>query len=200
MCMLCQYDILLVDIEYRCARVFLQQVFSSFLFIVFVYSDDIACSSDDFSTLCSLIENVELDQALSDQIFTVFAPTDDAFANILDNVDASDQAFVKDLLLYHTVPARIISADDIVCDESLTMGNGKATTTQCDGDDLFQVGNGNLPDALPQITTTDIRACNGIIHVVNEVILPLDSDGNDNCETFGTAIMRFVRVWYCIVV
>jgi len=151
---------------------------------------EIACSTSDFETLCELVKEANLAEALNSETFTVFAPTNDAFLKILDDVDLSDEAFVKDLLLYHTIPDLIVTSDDIVCEESVIMGNGKVTVTKCVGDDLFQVGNGNLPNALPRITKTDISACNGIVHVVDEVILPTDDGGDEinTCEPFDTIV------------
>lgn len=52
------------------------------------------------------------------------------------------------------------------------MTNGKYTRTICRGDHIFQKGSGNTKDDKPEIIGIDVEACNGVIHVVDEVILP----------------------------
>ena len=136
---------------------------------------DIACSQSDFSTLCSLLNSTGLSEAVDDPtaIFTVFAPTNEAFdaiASVLPTLTEQDVVYV---LLYHVTNGEVL-AGDLVCDGEVTMVNELPTTTTCTTDGgIFQVGTGNTdPLTSPRIVLTDIRACNGIIHVVDNVILP----------------------------
>jgi uncharacterized surface protein with fasciclin (FAS1) repeats len=99
--------------------------------------------------------------------FTVFAPTDDAFAALgLDetNIGTLDQGFLTDVLLYHVARGRR-SAEDVVSSERIRMLKGGF---------LFQAG-GVLTDNLGReanIVVTDVPAANGIIHVIDAVVLP----------------------------
>ena len=84
----------------------------------------------------------------------------------------SDLDFIANLLLYHTIPDAKIELKNLVCNASVMMANGENTTTQCLQDGKYQVGSGNLPDDLPLILSSDILACNGIVHIVDDVLLP----------------------------
>jgi uncharacterized surface protein with fasciclin (FAS1) repeats len=99
--------------------------------------------------------------------FTVFAPTDDAFeaAGITpDNVDTLNKAFLTDVLLYHVAHGRRYASDVVASDRIRTLYK----------DFLFQEG-GVLTDKLDRsanIIVTDVEAANGIIHVIDAVVLP----------------------------
>lgn len=142
--------------------------------------EQLVCSVPEFSTLCILVATADLGGALAEDNFTLFAPTNDAFdalpSDILDAV-GSDMNLLRDVILYHTVPEQTLLARNLVCGESVMMGNQQETVTFCVGDGtLYQVGTGNSEDALPQIIGQDGVACNGIIHAVNQVILPVLAD------------------------
>lgn len=144
---------------------------------------DLACSTDGLQTLCSLITeacNTPGLETICNTIsefggpspFTVFAPSNSAFEMLspaLQNA-IQDPNVLSDILLFHTVESKIL-ASDLVCGAAVTMANMKVTTTQCKDDHLFQSGPGNV-DALPKIVTTDVNACNGVVHVIDQVILP----------------------------
>jgi uncharacterized surface protein with fasciclin (FAS1) repeats len=99
--------------------------------------------------------------------FTVFAPTDDAFAALgLDetNVGTLPQGFLTDVLLYHVAPGRRYAEDVLASDRIRTLYRGF----------LFQDG-GVLTDNLGRdanIIVTDVEAANGIIHAIDAVVLP----------------------------
>lgn len=99
--------------------------------------------------------------------FTVFAPTDDAFAELglnPDNIGDLDQAFLTDVLLYHVARGRRDS-DDVLASSRIRMLKGGF---------LFQDG-GVLTDNLGReanIIVTDVPAANGIIHAIDAVVLP----------------------------
>ncbi|KAL3939569.1 MAG: hypothetical protein SGARI_001322 [Bacillariaceae sp.] len=139
---------------------------------------DIACKSDDFETLCDLIQgSAYLKSLLFDpyQSLTVFAPTDSAFYNIRGTLDGLSDREVDFVLRYHIVDEELF-ADDLSCsykyDSFIQMINGLFTETKCYSEAIFQVGTGNDSDDKPRIIDTDIVASNGVIHVVDEVILP----------------------------
>lgn len=139
-------------------------------------SAEIACGLDNFSTLCSAVQLAELDGALSDGQWTVFAPTNAAFEELgqatLDTVLANKD-LLTDILLFHAVSDRVIFADDLECTHLTHMANGKDSRHVCLGNgDVHQKGAGNPRDDMPRIVDTDIGACNGVVHVVDEVMLP----------------------------
>lgn len=135
---------------------------------------DIACSQADFSTLCSLLETTGLGAVVGDATtsFTVFAPTNGAFEVIASVLPGLSEQQIVFVLLYH-VASGVIAMDDLVCDGEIVMANELPTTTICTVEgEIFQVGTGNVEPTFPQVVTTDIEACNGIIHVIDNVILP----------------------------
>lgn len=133
---------------------------------------DIAAANDNFDTLHAAIVAAGLADTLAsaDNTFTVFAPTDAAFAaleaanpGILDTVLADPQGLLTTILTYHVVPGEFQSGA-VLAAESLT-------TVQ--GEDLEI----SLRDGVPyvddsQITAVDILAKNGVIHVIDTVLLP----------------------------
>lgn len=150
-------------------------------------------------------------------LFTVFAPNNQAFTNLfLREIDAlfaapqtefvtsyfdtqrefiynrlSDRSIrsyfysdlglflLREVLLTHVI-GREISSQELICNNIYTMINGEPTVTECDRNNnrngKFQIGEGNLRDGgqlLPRIGFSDIVASNGVIHEINQVILPL---------------------------
>lgn len=144
---------------------------------------EIACTTDGFSTLCAAVKAAGLDKTLNsvDNTFTVFAPTDDAFDNLpiglLDSL-LEDVPTLTSILLFHAVPAKVF-AKDLQCKETVEMANGNDSRTVCKGGRIFQKGAGNPRGAMPEIIATDIEACNGVVHVVSEVMLPPNTVRND---------------------
>lgn len=134
---------------------------------------EIACSLEDFSTLCAAVTKAGLAEALSGGTWTVFAPTNEAFANLGDALAAvmADKDMLTDVLLFHTVDSVVMSTD-LECRERVMMGNGVDSRTVCRGDAIYQKGAGNAPDNMPEIVTVDQKACNGVIHVVDQVMMP----------------------------
>jgi len=140
---------------------------------------DIACTTDGFETLCNLVASAGLDDVLSDEStdLTVFAPQDAAFealgSEVIDALINSEDDLL-DVLLYHVVDESLNSTD-LNCEpgENLVeMLNGKNSRTICDGDAIYQKGDGNLREDMPQIIAADIEACNGVVHVVDKVLIP----------------------------
>lgn len=135
---------------------------------------EIACEDPDFSTLCNLVTSSEdISSLLSDpsQTLTVFAPINEAF----ENAPSISVGEIDDLLAFHTV-AGGLAKSNLVCKELVQMANGKDSRTTCDNNKnpsrFYQRGSDNIDSALPEIIDADIVACNGIIHAVNNVMLP----------------------------
>ena len=130
---------------------------------------DIAVADGRFTTLVTAVEAAGLAETLSGEgSFTVFAPTDDAFAALpegtLDSLLADPEGALTDVLLYHVVDGAVM-AETVVTLES-------ATTLQ--GEDVaITVADGNVfLNETTQVIITDIEASNGVIHVIDTVLLP----------------------------
>ena len=121
----------------------------------------------EFSTLIAAVVAAGLvDELSADGQRTVFAPTDAAFAAIGLNEDNIGTVPVDDLtgiLLYHVAGGRL-TASDVLAEDALTMANGGTAQISVNGGAAF------INDA--EIVTTDVEASNGIIHVIDAVLLP----------------------------
>lgn len=142
---------------------------------------DIAVSNDDFSTLVTALKAADLVGALQgDGPFTVFAPTNAAFGKIDSKtlnslLEPKNKAKLSSILTYHVVPGKLAAADVVA---ALKKGNGKVevkalsgatlTVVQKDGKIWLKDENGNYS----QITSTDVMASNGVIHVIGDVVMP----------------------------
>jgi transforming growth factor-beta-induced protein len=129
---------------------------------------DIAINDGSFDTLVAAVVAADLVDALSAGEWTVFAPTDDAFAKLGLNADNIDSTFTKeqlaDILLYHALVGEVNSDKALGLLGDVTMANGaKAGLKFFDGS-IFV--NDEAKVILP-----DVSASNGVIHVVDTVIL-----------------------------
>ncbi len=131
---------------------------------------DIAVADGRFTTLAAALEAAGLVDTLKNEgQFTVFAPTDDAFAKLPEGtVDAllEDIPTLTDILLYHVVDGKVLAADVIALQETETL-SGKNITIRVEGDKVY------INDAM--VILTDIMADNGVIHVIDTVLLPPES-------------------------
>lgn len=129
---------------------------------------EIAAGNPDFSTLVAAVQAAGLAETLSGEgPFTVFAPTNAAFAALpagtVENLlkpENKDQLVA--ILTYHVVPGRVLAADVVGLDTATTV-NGAAIDISANGG--VKVNNAN-------VTATDIQGSNGVIHVIDAVILP----------------------------
>jgi uncharacterized surface protein with fasciclin (FAS1) repeats len=130
---------------------------------------DTAVAAGQFKTLASALDAAGLVGTLKgDGPFTVFAPTDEAFAKLpADTLETLLKPENKDqlvaILTYHVVPGKVMAADVVKLDEAKTV-NGEMVDIQVKGDTAM------VNDA--KVTKTDIAASNGVIHVIDTVILP----------------------------
>ena len=129
---------------------------------------DIAAGNPDFSTLVAAVKAAGLVETLSGEgPFTVFAPTNEAFAKLPEGkVDSllADIPTLKKILTYHVVAGKVMAAD--------VVGLDSATTVQGDDVKIAVVdGKVKLNDAA-MVTATDLEASNGVIHVIDTVLIP----------------------------
>jgi uncharacterized surface protein with fasciclin (FAS1) repeats len=130
---------------------------------------DTAIANDQFSTLVAAVKAAGLvDTLKGDGPFTVFAPTNDAFAKLpAGTVEMLLKPENKDklvaVLTYHVVPGKVMSGD---------LAGKKLSAATVQGSDVdIDATNGVMVDGAT-VTTADIAADNGVIHVIDTVILP----------------------------
>jgi len=130
---------------------------------------DIAVADGRFTTLVAAVQAAGLVETLAGEgPFTVFAPTDEAFAKlpagtIEELLKPENKQQLTDILLYHVVPGKVMAADVVNLSEAETALGEKVSIKVEDGK-VF------INDA--QVILTDIEASNGVIHVIDTVILP----------------------------
>lgn len=142
---------------------------------------DIAAGNPDFSTLVTAVTEAELVDTLNgDGPFTVFAPTNAAFDALPDGTVASlledeNQSQLQGILTYHVVPGNVMASDLI---KLINMNDGTAEVTTVQGGTLKAMLDGSnvkLMDEMgntAMVTGTDIAASNGVVHVIDTVIMP----------------------------
>lgn len=130
---------------------------------------DIAASNDDFSTLVAAVQAAGLvDTLKSDGPFTVFAPTNAAFAKLpAGTVESLLQPENKDqlvaVLTYHVVPGAVTS--DQLAGKRMSVATVQGSNVHIDARNGVKVDNAT-------VTAADVIATNGVIHVIDSVILP----------------------------
>lgn len=127
---------------------------------------DTAIAAGSFNTLVTAVQAAGLVQTLKGPgPFTVFAPTDAAFAKIPQatlNGLLNDRAALTAVLTYHVVPGRVMAADVRAGQVPTVQGNSITVTTS----------NGNVKVDNANVVQTDIVTSNGVIHVIDAVIMP----------------------------
>jgi uncharacterized surface protein with fasciclin (FAS1) repeats len=122
-----------------------------------------------FDTLVAAVKAAGLSDALKGPgPFTVFAPTDEAFAKLppgtLENLlKPENKEQLRKILTYHVVAGRVMAKDAMKLDSAKTLEGASLTITKADGG--VMIGNAH-------IIKTDIPASNGVIHVIDAVLLP----------------------------
>lgn len=135
---------------------------------------DLAVATPDLSTLVTAVKAAGLVDTLKGEgPFTVFAPTNDAFSKLpagtLDSLlkpENVDQ--LKAILTYHVVPAAALSTDLSDGQELTTVQGAKLTVNIADGKVTLTDAKGNKST----VVKADIKAKNGVVHVIDSVVLP----------------------------
>ena len=155
---------------------------------------DIAVSNPDFSTLVAAAKAAGLVETLADTSaeFTVFAPTDEAFAAFLSENNLTAEALLGDkekltaVLLYHVVPGKVAAADVAGLNKAATAGGKNVFVHVTDGGKVF-INNA-------QVIQADVMADNGIVHVIDRVLTPAGGDivaiaaGNEDFSTLVSLV------------
>jgi uncharacterized surface protein with fasciclin (FAS1) repeats len=130
---------------------------------------DTAVAAGKFKTLAAALQAADLVETLKGKgPFTVFAPTDEAFGSLPEGtvetlLKPENKEKLTSILTYHVVPGRVMAADVVKLSKAKTVQGSEAKIRV--KDDKVYVDN-----AL--VTATDIKAGNGVIHVIDSVILP----------------------------
>lgn len=133
---------------------------------------EVSTAAKSFGTLLAAAKAAGLVDALSgDDALTVFAPTDEAFAKLPEGTVANllkpeNKEQLKAILTYHVVPGRVYSTDAVEAGTAKTLQGGSVNIV-VDGDAAM------VNDA--KLLKTDIDASNGVIHVIDKVLLPKDA-------------------------
>lgn len=146
---------------------------------------EIAAGNENFSTLVTAVKAAGLAETLSgDGPFTVFAPTNEAFAALPEGLVAEllkpeNKAVLQKILTYHVVAGNLKAADVVA---GINKMDGNLTATTVAGTDFnvmldmskvkIKDGKGNVAN----VTATDIAGSNGVIHVIDRVLIPADVD------------------------
>ena len=158
-----------------------KKIFSIILVVLMIMTSTVAFAQDEtvveiavndgsFTTLVAALQEAELVEALSGEgPFTVFAPTDDAFADLLAQLDISAQDLLNhpqltDVLLYHVVSGKVMSTD---------LSEGLEAET-LKGDNVMVSLEGGVFINDSEVVSADIEGSNGVIHVLDSVLVPGD--------------------------
>jgi uncharacterized surface protein with fasciclin (FAS1) repeats len=132
---------------------------------------DTAVAAGSFTTLVSAVKAADLVSTLKGPgPFTVFAPTDAAFAKLPkgtleDLLKPENKAKLQAILTYHVVSGKVMAADVVKLDSAKTVNGQKLT---------IDAKNGTVMVDNAKVAKTDIESSNGVIHVIDTVMLPKD--------------------------
>jgi len=138
---------------------------------------ELVCAQGGFSILCDFLkEDPAIYETASNDLYTLFAPSDDAISDIAELFESLDDEDTNRVILFH-ITTGVLKSEDLVCKSPSTlleMVEGGSSRIVCNGEgDIILKGGGNRKNnLLPVVIDTDIMACNGVMHVVSEVMLP----------------------------
>ncbi|MEO0436107.1 MAG: fasciclin domain-containing protein [Pseudomonadota bacterium] len=130
---------------------------------------EVAAGDANFSTLVAAVQAAGLVEVLSgDGPFTVFAPTNDAFAKlpagtVEDLLKPENKSQLVAILKYHVVPGKVMAADVVNLSSATTVEGSDVAIAASDAGVTVDAAN---------VVATDVAASNGVIHVIDSVILP----------------------------
>ncbi len=133
---------------------------------------DTAVGAGSFKTLAAALGAADLVSTLKGEgPFTVFAPTDEAFAKLPPGtveslLEPQNVGKLKEILLLHVVPGKVLAKDVAGLSEATTAGGGKLSVSTDGGVSVA------TPSSKANVVKTDVAAKNGVIHVIDSVLLP----------------------------
>ena len=144
---------------------------------------DTAVASGEFPTLVAAVQAAGLVDTLKGEgPFTVFAPTEAAFAALpdgtIDALLADPTGDLADILLFHVVPGKVMAAD---------LSDGLTAPTALGAPVTFKISDSGAMVENANIVATDIETTNGVIHVIDAVILPPSGEAPEELPVTGGA-------------
>ena len=142
----------------------------------------VAVEAGIFTTLVAAVQAAELVEVLQGEgPFTVFAPTDDAFAALPEGTVESlllpeNKETLISILLYHVVPGSVLAADVLELDSATTVQGASISISVNDGGVMINDAN---------VIQADVGASNGVIHIIDAVLLP-PPDTSVESSTWGS--------------
>lgn len=142
----------------------------------------VAVEAGIFNTLVAAVQAAELVEVLQGEgPFTVFAPTDDAFAALPEGTVESlllpeNKETLISILLYHVVPGSVLAADVLELDSATTVQGASISISVNDGGVMINDAN---------VIQADVGASNGVIHIIDAVLLP-PPDTSVESSTWGS--------------
>ena len=130
---------------------------------------DTAVAAGSFTTLVTAVQAADLVDTLKGEgPFTMFAPTDEAFAKLPENavedlLKPENKEQLVSVLTYHVVPGKIMAADAMKADSATTVQGADLAISTADGKVMIN-------DAT--VVQADVKASNGVIHVIDTVLMP----------------------------
>ncbi|WP_310649768.1 fasciclin domain-containing protein [Colwellia sp. Bg11-12] len=148
---------------------------------------DVAVANGSFTTLVTALQATNLDTVLADldTDYTVFAPSDAAFAKLpAGTLESLTTAQLTDILLYHVLPGKVLADGAITLAQSSSnmavAANGDKISLSFSNSTLFVNG--------AKVSTADVMADNGIIHVIDNVIMPPTESGTPTNSIVDVAL------------
>jgi uncharacterized surface protein with fasciclin (FAS1) repeats len=147
---------------------------------------DTAIGAGVFNTLVTAVQSAELEDALrADGPYTVFAPTDEAFAKLPPELitallEPENQSKLQELLLYHVLDAKVLSTDLKFYQRVETLSGDQVSVVKWFG---------NVWVNLSRVTSADVLATNGVIHIINRVLIPRGFTLNVNGTTLDAVAL-----------
>lgn len=136
---------------------------------------EVASANESFSTLVAAVKAADLVSTLSDESasFTVFAPTNDAFnklpAGTLESLlKPENKSTLAGILTYHVVSGAVMSSD-LTNGQKIKTVNGAELTVEISASGVYIV---DVKGNKSMVTTPDVKANNGVIHIIDTVVLP----------------------------
>ena len=144
---------------------------------------DVAVGAGVFNTLVAAVQAADLVDALKGEgPLTVFAPTDEAFAALPEGTVESlllpeNKELLTSILLYHVVAGAVMAADVVELDSAATLNGASVSISVSDSG--VMINNANVVQA-------DVAASNGVIHIIDAVLLPPPPETSVESSTWGT--------------
>ncbi|PWJ40200.1 fasciclin domain-containing protein [Sediminitomix flava] len=143
--------------------------------------------TDDLSTLDSVLMVLDLTFDEEEGPYTLFAPDNDAFADLVDDLMDADEETIIGILSNHLIMGVNVNSGDLSDGQEIEMASGLMLTVNIDGDDITLSADG-FEDA--EVTVADIQGTDGVVHIIDEVIVESDGDMGGNADEDLLSVLK----------